>query len=106
MPEESPLPTVLGLADLRRGITAREPMADNAGKSGARIERVTIDGERYVLKYLDRTGDWTMRAAGVLGGATLELWSRGLLDRSAVWTTSWRGGREGRSRAHACCRER
>ncbi|MDP1876331.1 MAG: phosphotransferase [Actinomycetota bacterium] len=81
MPEDSHLPAVMELADMLHGVTAREPMADNAGKSGAHIERVTIDGERYVLKYLDRTEDWTMRAAGVLGGATLDLWSRGLLDR-------------------------
>ncbi|MHB1165391.1 MAG: phosphotransferase family protein [Candidatus Nanopelagicales bacterium] len=81
MPELAQAPIVMALADLLRGATGHEPMGDNAGKSGAQIERVTIDGERYVLKYLDRTEDWTMRAAGVLGGATLELWSRGLLAR-------------------------
>ncbi len=69
------------IADLLRGATNHEAMADNAGKSGAHLERVTIDGQRYVLKYLDRTQDWTMRAGGVIGGATLELWTRGLLAR-------------------------
>lgn len=79
VPPGGEAPVVTSLAELLRGATGHEPLAGNAGKSGARIERVRIGGERYVLKYLDRTEDWRMRAAGVLGGATLELWSRGLL---------------------------
>ena len=74
-------PVVGTVDDLLRGLTSHEPMLDNAGKSGAVIERVTIDGEPYVLKYLDRAQDWTMRASGVLDGVTLALWSRGLLQR-------------------------
>ena len=54
---------------------------DSAGKSGALLERVTIGGEPYVVKYLDPSTDWTMRAAGVDGSTTLELWRRGILDR-------------------------
>ena len=54
---------------------------DSAGKSGARLERVSIDGEPHVVKYLDPDTDWTMRAAGVDGSATLELWRRGILAR-------------------------
>ena len=54
---------------------------DSAGKSGARLERVSIGGEPHVVKYLDPATDWTMRAAGVDGSATLELWRRGILDR-------------------------
>jgi hypothetical protein len=60
--------------------TAREAV-ESAGKSGARLERLRIDGEPYVLKYLDLAQDWTMRAAGSIGGATAELWHRGLLGR-------------------------
>ncbi|MDO8731398.1 MAG: phosphotransferase [Actinomycetota bacterium] len=69
------------LTDLLLGATDHEAMVDNAGKSGAYIEWVTLDGQRYVLKYLDRNQDWTMRAGGVIGGATLELWDRGILAR-------------------------
>lgn len=69
------------LSDLLRGATNTEPLVDNAGKSGATIERTTLDGQRYVVKYLDRRQDWTMRAGGVIGGATLELWNRGILAR-------------------------
>ena len=54
---------------------------DSAGKSGARLDRVRIDSEPYVVKYLDADTDWTMRAAGVDGSATLALWRRGILHR-------------------------
>jgi hypothetical protein len=56
-------------------------LAEAPGKSGAVLERVVIDGERYVLKRLDLADDWTMRAAGSLRGAPLELWERGILAR-------------------------
>jgi hypothetical protein len=59
----------------------REPMTHTDSKSGARFERVTIDGERFVLKYLDIRDDWTMRATGQLAYAPVVLWQRGLLDR-------------------------
>jgi hypothetical protein len=45
------------------------------------LERVVIDGQGYVLKHLDLTGDWTMRASGCLRGAPLVLWERGILAR-------------------------
>jgi hypothetical protein len=59
----------------------RTPIEDGAGKSGATLERLTIDGESFVLKQLSRHDDWTMRAAGVLQGASLLIWQRGLLQR-------------------------
>jgi Phosphotransferase enzyme family len=67
-------------ADLLAGATERTPLAA-PGKSGARLERVLIGGERYVLKHLDLAEDWTMRASGCLRGAALELWARGILGR-------------------------
>jgi Phosphotransferase enzyme family len=69
------------LTDLLAAATKREPVADAAGKSGAALERLEIDGEPYVLKHLDLASDWTMRASGSLCGAPLELWRRGILDR-------------------------
>ncbi|HTY72604.1 MAG TPA: phosphotransferase [Actinomycetes bacterium] len=71
-----PLPT---LEELLATAVDREPMVDTAGKSGALLERVRIDGTAYVLKHLDRTRDWTLRSAGVLDGVTPTLWDRGLL---------------------------
>jgi hypothetical protein len=69
------------LAGLLAVATGCEPMADAPGKSGARLERVIIEGRRYVLKHLDLAADWTMRASGSLRGVPLELWERGILGR-------------------------
>jgi Phosphotransferase enzyme family len=69
------------LSELLASATERADFADAPGKSGARLERVVIDGETYVLKHLDLAEDWTMRASGCLRGAPLVLWERGILDR-------------------------
>jgi hypothetical protein len=81
-PADSPdLPAPSGLAELLAGATVREPLTGAPGKSGARLERVEIDGRHYVLKHLDLAADWTMRASGSLRGVPLELWERGVLSR-------------------------
>jgi hypothetical protein len=71
----------VSVADLLAGATDREPITDSAGKSGARLERVRIDGVPHVVKYIDLDSDWTMRTAGCLVPASLQLWRRGLLAR-------------------------
>jgi len=70
-------PVLSSLDELLAG-AAREPM-ESVGKSGATLERVQIDGTAYVLKHLDRENDWTMRASGYDGFATVDLWRRGVL---------------------------
>jgi hypothetical protein len=65
--------------ELLAGASERVPL-DSIGKSGARLERVTIGGTAYVVKHLDRESDWTMRAAGFDGFAAVELWRRGILQ--------------------------
>ncbi|HEY7858275.1 MAG TPA: phosphotransferase [Candidatus Nanopelagicales bacterium] len=80
MPEPTSTTEVVTLEELLAGVTSREPMDGGLGKSGADLERVRIDGVDHVVKYLDMTRDWTMRAAGVEGGASLLLWQRGLLQ--------------------------
>jgi len=65
--------------ELLEGATDRVPL-DGPGKSGALLERVTIDGEAYVVKYLDHDADWTLRVANIPGSATVELWRQGVLD--------------------------
>ncbi|RNL78342.1 phosphotransferase [Nocardioides marmorisolisilvae] len=57
------------------GLTA----IDSVGKSGAALDRVTIDGAPYVVKYLDPDVDWTIRVAQVPATAPVEVWRRGLL---------------------------
>lgn len=64
--------------DLLAGATAVTTI-ESAGKSGARLDRLTIGDATYVAKYLDAAADWTLRAAGIEGGAVLELWRRGIL---------------------------
>ena len=69
------------VAELVAGASEREVLAHAPGKSGARLERVVIGGQPYVLKHLDLADDWTMRASGCLPGAPLVLWQRGILTR-------------------------
>ena len=79
MPEA---PAVFGsVTELIAGATSRVSLTEGAGKSGARLERLIIGGEPYVLKHLDLAQDWTMRASGCLAGAPLLAWERGLLAR-------------------------
>lgn len=66
---------------LLAGSTDRAPLVQSDGKSGAELHRVTINGERFVIKVLDLAHDWTMRGLGDLGCATLELWRRGVLQQ-------------------------
>ena len=81
MASPAAVPVADSVAQLLAGASEREPIVDGAGKSGARLERVVIDGRRYVVKYLHIADDWTMRAAGDLTGATFTAWRRGLLAR-------------------------
>ena len=82
MPEARAAAPVFGdVAELLAGATERTPLEDAPGKSGARLERVVIGGQPYVLKHLDLAVDWTVRAAGDLRGAPLTLWERGILAR-------------------------
>jgi hypothetical protein len=69
------------VTELIAGATERVSLTEGAGKSGARIERLVIGGQPYVLKHLDLAEDWTMRASGCLRGAPLLAWERGLLAR-------------------------
>jgi Phosphotransferase enzyme family len=69
------------MAELLAGATERTVLAEVPGKSGARLERVMIGGQPYVLKHIDLAEDWTMRASGCLRGASLTLWERGILAR-------------------------
>lgn len=82
MPEYlPPAATFASVAELIAGATERTGLDGAAGKSGARLERLVIAGHPYVLKHLDLSEDWTMRASGSLRGAPLLAWERGLLSQ-------------------------
>ncbi len=73
-----------GTADLDallRRAESRAPWVPDDTKSGARFERVVIDGERFVLKYQDPRDDWLLRAAGDPGRSYVRLWESGILGR-------------------------
>jgi len=74
-------PRFASVAELIAGATERTGLDEGAGKSGARLERLVIGGQPYVLKHLDLAEDWTMRASGCLRGAPLLAWERGILTR-------------------------
>jgi hypothetical protein len=76
-----PAPDAPDLAALVGQATERIALDDAPGKSGAKLERLVIGGEPYVLKSLDLAADWTLRASGCLRGAPFELWQRGILAR-------------------------
>jgi hypothetical protein len=82
VPETCAAAPVFGdVAELLAGATERTALDGAPGKSGARLERVVIGGQPYVLKHLDLAADWTVRASGDLRGAPLTLWERGILAR-------------------------
>lgn len=66
--------------ELVAGARERTPLGGTDGKSGSQLERVVIDGERFVLKHLHPDADWTMRGFGDLGCRPVEVWTSGLLD--------------------------
>ena len=69
------------LQDWLAGAEDRVPWFPDDTKSGARFERLVIQGERYVLKYQDPRDDWLLRAVGDPGLSYVRLWDAGLLDR-------------------------
>jgi hypothetical protein len=72
------------LTELLDSASSRQPWFPEDTKSGARFERVVIDGSRFVLKYQDPRDDWLLRATGDPGERYGRLWERGLLDRLPV----------------------
>ena len=68
------------VTDLLGAEVQGEPLSGSDGKTGARLERVVVDGESYVLKHLHPADDWGMRATGDLGFRSVTVWRNGWLD--------------------------
>ncbi len=79
-PALTPRPVAATVEEMLAEVTDRTEMHATDSKSGARFERVTIDGERYVVKHLSRDHDWIMRAVGDIGYKPVEVWRSGILD--------------------------
>jgi hypothetical protein len=67
------------LSDLLSRADRRHAWAPDDSNSGARFERVVIDGTAHVLKYQDPKDDWLLRASGDPGNRYVLLWESGLL---------------------------
>ena len=74
-------PVMPSVEALLAGATSRELFTPTDGKSETLMERVVIDGERYIVKHLDHHHDWIMRATGDLACRPILVWRSGLLDR-------------------------
>jgi hypothetical protein len=75
-----PRPVAPSVDELVAGATSRVAMASVDSKSGARFERVVIDGEAFVLKHVDHRDDWIMRQTGDVGCVPVRVWEAGVFD--------------------------
>ncbi len=78
-----PRPVAASVEELLAGVGRREPYRSADARSSARFERVWIDGEPHVVKYVHVDNDLAMRAAGDLGCLPLRVWASGLMDAAA-----------------------
>ncbi|MGQ0618014.1 MAG: aminoglycoside phosphotransferase [Acidimicrobiia bacterium] len=76
----TPRPVAASLDELLAGVTRRQPLRTADAKSGSALERVTIDGEVFVLKRVHLDHDWTMRFNGDVGCHPAQVWTAGLMD--------------------------
>jgi hypothetical protein len=84
MPEIGTRPAIRSAASVTKllGVAAhREDFKTADSLSGSRFERVEIDGEQYVLKFMCVDEDWIMRGAGDLACRQLNLWRSPLTER-------------------------
>ena len=95
-------PVAASLTEVFGADVRPEPLEQQDGKTGARLERLTVDGRRYVLKRLHLADDWLMRASGDLALRPLVVWRDGWLDRlpaaidHAVVAAAWDERPDGR----------
>ena len=66
------------LDELVAGATDRVEVRTSDAKSGARFERLVIDGERHFLKSLSAADDWIMRVTGNTSNWEFKVWQAGL----------------------------
>jgi hypothetical protein len=68
--------------DLFAGAESREPMKTADSKSSAQFERVTIAGERYVVKHFSGD-DWLAEASADTTARAVSMWEEGVYDATA-----------------------
>ena len=55
---------VTDIDELLARATERGPYVASDGKTGSSLERLVVDGERYVVKWVHVDDDWAMRGYG------------------------------------------
>ncbi len=76
----TPRPVASSIDELLAGVTRREPWVPAETRSGTNFERVWIDDEALLVKYLHLDDDFTMRASGDIGARSLRAFAAGLYD--------------------------
>ena len=76
----TPRPVASSVEELLAGATGREPFFTTDSKSGSGFERLVVDGEPHIVKYVHIDHDWTMRLCGDVGCKPLQVWASGLMD--------------------------
>ena len=91
-PPHSAPRTAETLDELVAGATDRVEVRTSDAKSGARFERLVIDGERYFLKSLSAADDWIMRVTGNTSNWEFKVWQAGLYGQTPPSSTTRSGG--------------
>ena len=81
MPTGEPVRVADSIDELLAGVTSRETIVASDGKSGNMLERVVVDGQVRVVKYMSLGSDWIMRVVGDRVFWPLLAARAGLLDR-------------------------
>ncbi len=66
--------------ELLAHVERREQFVNPDGRSAAAFERVWIEGDPHVVKYVHLDHDFTMRVSGDVGCRPVRAWAAGLLD--------------------------
>jgi hypothetical protein len=75
-----PRPVADSVDALVAGASSRTPVQFDDSKSGARFERVVLDGDHFLLKHVDPRDDWIMRQTGDIGCIPIRVWEAGVFD--------------------------
>ncbi|HUS62736.1 MAG TPA: hypothetical protein VMY34_11100, partial [Acidimicrobiales bacterium] len=78
-----PRPIASSVEELLQGATRRQSFDPVERRSTASFERVYIDDEPHIVKYLHADEDFAMRAMGDTGSRTLKALAAGLFDAAA-----------------------
>jgi hypothetical protein len=82
-PRPVPRPVAASVEELLAGAERRETYRPVDTRSPADFERVWIDGQPHVVKYVHVDHDLAMRAAGDVGCLPRRVWASGLMDVAA-----------------------